>query len=365
MNPTLYCPLFLHLAVLLSLLQALRPAYDQLPSYSARKEWQMVLFWTLLLSLWLGLRPIDGVFVDTTAYAAYFHDAVYSSSVQNKVDWLFFFIMFCFAKAGLGVHAWLLFIEAIYIGGTAYSVCKLFPRRTMTAFAAVLVSFSFYTYGVNGIRNGMACSLFLVGMTLVIERKWTWAVLFLLWAFNMHTSVALDIGALIIALVYKNTKAYLLGWLFCIVLALVAGGYFETLFISQGIIDTGRDMSYYMNENRDMSVFSNTGFRYDFMLYGCVPILVGCYFVLKKHFSAPLYKTLLHTYIVCNSFWVLVNRNWLSNRIAYLSWVMYAFVLMYPLLMAPYVKRRKLWISCALVGSASFSYLMWLLGKYH
>ena len=161
MNPTLYSSLFLHLAVLLCLLQALRPAYDQLPSYSARNEWQCVLFLALLLSLWLGLRPIHEVFVDTSGYAAYFHDAVYSSSVQNKVDWLFFFIMFCFAKAGLGVHAWLLFIEAVYIGGTAYAVCKLFPRRTMTAFAAVLVSFSFYTYGVNGIRNGMACSLFL------------------------------------------------------------------------------------------------------------------------------------------------------------------------------------------------------------
>ena len=185
MSPTLYCPLFLHLAVLLCLLQALRPAYDQLPSYSARKEWLFVLFLTLLLSLWLGLRPVHEVFVDTSEYARYFREAVYSSSVRLKVDWLFFFIMFCFAKAGLSVHTWLLFIEVIYIGGTAYAVCKLFPRRSMTAFAAVLVSFSFYTYGVNGIRNGMACSLFLVGMTLVIERKWTWAVMLFLLAFNI------------------------------------------------------------------------------------------------------------------------------------------------------------------------------------
>ena len=136
MSPTLYCPLFLHLAVLLCLLQALRPAYDQLPSYSARKEWLFVLFLTLLLSLWVGLRPVHEVFVDTSEYARYFREAVYSSSVRLKVDWLFFFIMFCFAKAGLSVHTWLLFIEVIYIGGTAYAVCKLFPPPVNNSFCS-------------------------------------------------------------------------------------------------------------------------------------------------------------------------------------------------------------------------------------
>lgn len=364
MDPTLYRPLFLHIAVIISLMTVAHPYPDRLsriPSRSSESGTVSVI--AMLLILWLGLRPIHGTFIDTTTYAKSFYASL-SNSFVIKSDILFNYTMQWFARSGFSVHLWLLFVEAVYIGCTAWATCKLFPYKTMTSFAFMLAAFSFFAYGTNGIRNGMACSVFLVSLTLMKDKRWILAAIFAFAAMNIHKSLLLPIVALAFAYFYRNTKAYALGWVACIALSLVAGDTFIDFFTSQNLIDTGRDSDYLSGEYTDMDAFSHTGFRYDFLLYGCIPIIVGCYFVFKKNFDNTFYRLMLNVYIICNSFWILVNSSWLSNRIAYLSWFIYGFVLMYPLLESPYVHNRKRWVVYAVIGNAAFSYLMWILGKY-
>ena len=365
MDPYLYSSIFLFLAVLLSMVEATKYSGDKLQLSNRPREPEKLLVLALLLILWLGLRPVSWAFGDTGNYAQIYLSATNAAGAEPDGDLLFYGIMNSMIEGGFNVRIWFLVIEIFYIGCTAYSVYKLFPYRTMTAFAVVLASFSFYAYGVNGIRQGMACALFLSAITLVKERRWILVALFCAMAASTHSSVLLPIGALVLSYFYKNTKVYAYIWVLCIVLALVGSDFFETLFASKGIMITGHDSSYLTNDNVDMSQFSNTGFRYDFLLYSSVPVIFGYYFVVKKRFDDNWYKILLNTYIICNSFWVLINESWLSNRIAYLSWSMYAFVLMYPLLTNPYVKKRRLKINYVVIGNAAFSTLMWILGKYN
>lgn len=364
MDPYLYKPIFLHLVVLFSIFETMKPAEDeiQLPDRSA--EGTKIFLWAAFLILWLGFRPVSWAFGDTGNYAHGYYAIRPGTDLVIKSDVVFYSIMGWFAQSGFSIHVWFLLVEFVYIGGTAFAIYKFFPNRMGTAFAVVLSAFSFYSYGVNGIRNGMACSLFFVALVFVKERKWIWAAVLCLIAVNVHKSILLPIAALALANVYKNSKVYMACWVLCIGLALVAGSFFENLFMNQGLIDTGRNAAYYSNQYVDMSAFSHRGFRYDFLLYSCVPILVGYYFIAKKGFEDAWYKVMFNTYIISNSFWVLVNRNWLSNRIAFLSWFMYGFVLMYPLLMNPYVERRRTWILYAVLGNAGFSYFMWIIGKY-
>lgn len=364
MDPLLYKPLYLHLAVLLSMVVAALPYPDDGRLLTTRRQKKGAV-WIIaaILILWIGLRPIHGTFIDTMNYARSFNESL-SSYYTIESDVIFNGIMKWFAQSGFSVHLWLLFVEAVYIGFTAWAVCRLFKRWPMTAFAVMLASFSFFAYGTNGIRNGMACSVFLMVLVFVRERRWVWAALLALAALGIHKSLFLPVGALLLAYFYRNTRVYALGWLACIGISLVVGDYFIDIMSTQGLVDTGRDSEYLSGEYTDMSQFSNTGFRYDFLLYGCVPILVGCYFVLRKKYDDATYKLLLNVYIICNAVWVLVNRSWLSNRIAYLSWFLYGFVLMYPLLMSPYLRHRRRWVVCAVMGNAAFSYVMWLIGKY-
>ena len=79
-------------------------------------------------------------------------------------------------------------------------------------------------------------------------------------------------------------------------------------------------------------MFSHTGFRWDFLLYSMMPIVLGYYVVIKRGIQDRTYTILLNTYTLANAFWVMVIRANYSNRFAYLSWFMYPIVLAYPLL---------------------------------
>ena len=143
----------------------------------------------------------------------------------------------------------------------------------------------------------------------------------------------------------------------------LAGFLLQTFFENLGLLDTGRREGYLTNEGVDMEGFSRQGFRWDFLLYSCVPILVGFYYVAREKFNDNWYKLMLNTYILCNSFWALVNSSWLSNRIAFLSWFMYGFVVMYPLLRKEVVPNRQQKVAIALICNVAFTYLLWLLGR--
>ena len=105
-------------------------------------------------------------------------------------------------------------------------------------------------------------------------------------------------------------------------------------------------------------------FRWDFLLYSSMPILLGAYTLFVRKVYNNTYLILLGTYIYANSFWVLVIRDLFSNRFAYLSWFMYPIVLAYPLLNLPVFKRnhsqKVAWILLAHLG---FTMAMWMLGK--
>ena len=88
----------------------------------------------------------------------------------------------------------------------------------------------------------------------------------------------------------------------------------------------------YFTTAPELGTFSMIGFRWDFLLYGSVPILEGIYFVFKRKYNNQFYCILLSTYILTNAFWVLINEVPFSDRFAYLSWFMMPVVIIYPIL---------------------------------
>ena len=200
MEPLLYKPLFLHLVVFISLIEAFRTTSDRLQLPRKSREGMKIFLLASFLILWLGLRPISGLaFGDTANYAGSYQAYTTRTNIEFKSDVLFYSIMYGFAQAGISVHLWFLFVEAVHIGCTAFAIYKLFSNRAMTVFAVVLTAFSFFSYGVNGIRHGMACSLFLIAMSFVKEKKLLPSVILCLMAVNIHMSVLIPIVALILS----------------------------------------------------------------------------------------------------------------------------------------------------------------------
>lgn len=150
-------------------------------------------------------------------------------------------------------------------------------------------------------------------------------------------------------------------WFGCIVISLIAGGTFQNLFISIGFDE--RMSSYSSIEDDSMSAFSHTGFRWDFLLYSAMPVLLAMV-VRNKGIYDSNFTLLANTYIIANSFWVLVCRVAFSNRFAYLSWFLYALVIAYAVIRIPIWNNQDRIAGWILIAHTSFTFIMFLIQRF-
>lgn len=356
----LYSPIFYNLLLVLTLITAYQ-LYFNLSVVRVNRvkveneKWTWLL--AVLLTVFIGFRPVSGVFVDTTTYAGLF--SIYQSSELSEItlvndDYLFSMLMFYCSKI-MSVSWFFFILAAIYICCSLWALRRIFPNNVWVAFLLFIGAFSFFAYGTNGLRNGIAASLFILGLSYA-NKKWL-ALIVMVIAVGMHKAMMLPLFAFVVSLLYRNSKFYIVLWLITIPVSLVSGEFWENLFGGLGF----DDRLTYITTKADPDAFSSTGFRWDFLLYSAVPIAVGYYVLFRRQVSSVFYSYLLNTYIISNAFWILVISANFSNRFAYLSWFLYPVVLLYPFLKFPLWKNQYNKVALVLVLHFAFSYVMWLL----
>lgn len=358
-----YYPIFIHIVLIWSLLQCIQCTNMNVSTilYSQKSNVFITLF-SILFIILVGLRPISGVyFGDTVNYArnyyAYQDGLVFYDS--DSSEWLFNWLMATCAQV-MDVQGFFLIIEIGYVGLMLWTCRRLMPNNVTLAMLFCLGAFSFFSYGTNGIRNGLACSLILLAFSYINGTKKDKIVAGILSfsAYNIHHSTALPIFCMIVSLLYRNTKMIYLFWVGSIFVSAIAGGFVESIFSGLGFDDR---LDGYMHSTDD-DMFSHIGFRWDFLFYSAMPIWLGWYVVMNRKIFNSQYLLLLHTYVLANAFWVMLIRASYSNRFAYLSWFMYPIVLAYPLLVLPIWKDQGKKVGMILITHMLFTYLMWLRG---
>ncbi len=200
----------------------------------------------------------------------------------------------------------------------------------MLAFLFILTSFSFLPFGLNGVRNGIACHLCLLAIALYLDDKRIAAGIIAFIILGVHRSVILPIAAGIAAVtVIRNPKTALIIWLASIPVSLIAGNYFSDFIMSIGFDD--RMTKYAGGSLRGMNHFSGTGFRWDFLVYSALPVAFYYYVNIWKGLRDGWYNVIATIYMLSNAFWIIVIRAEFSNRFAYLSWFLMPVMLAYPL----------------------------------
>ena len=299
---------------------------------------------TIIVTLFLGLRPVSGSFVDTVMYAhSYNHVELVFRPINLSTEWLWDDLLVFCKRLGLNINEYFLVIEIFYIGGMFVFAWKKMRKNLWLMMLFFLTAFQAYSFGTNGIRNGMACSIVLVAMAFLAdaeESKFSKYIAFFLMfiAFGIHRSTMLPIAASLSTYFYvKDTKLAIRFWLLSIAISLAAGPLVEQFFVSLGFDDRmERYSSVHMTEDIAQH-FSGTGFRFDFLFYSSAPIVMIWYVTRYRHFTDRAYTMFANTYLLCNAFWIMVIRSTFSNRFAYLSWFLYPVVVAYPLL------RMNLW----------------------
>lgn len=298
--------------------------------FKRRRTGYLVLFYSVLFIIVVGLRPNSAAFGDTVTVARTYQEFTrMADPIVFTRDSLFYLFMWWCSRF-LSVSGFFLILEIIYIVPMMIACYRFYKKNTDIGLLFCLAAFSFWAYAVNGMRNGAACSLVVLSISLIqgnIINKIIAAVSSII-AIGFHTSAILPVLCIMIALIVRKRQVMFFVWGISILISLAFGNSISSFFANLGF----DDRLSYIQEGLDGGMYTKTGFRWDFLLYSAVPIILGYYIVLKKKVYDSVYLLLLGTYIYANSFWIMVIRAEYSNRFAYLSWFLYPFVLSYPLL---------------------------------
>lgn len=317
---------------------------EYLYGYNSKPVWTFAI--CLFATLWMGLRPIGlGLYSDSDGYAATFYriagETPYGvrAFLDDVNESLFYYIAYLCSKV-TDANGWFTVVAAGYVFFIYGASKKIFSNNYYIAILMFLGAFSTWNYGVNGLRNGLACSIMMLAIAYALPtferpglkiplRQLVLPVLLAVLAYNMHHSALLPICAFVLAYIFRDTKIGIAAWIMAILLYFTAHGFFEQLFSSFEFDDR---LEEYLEEDAYTAGQSKFGFRWDFLLYSAMPILLGFYTNVIRKAQDQTYNVLLNTYIFSNAVWILLMNASFSNRFAYLSWFLYPFVLAYPCL---------------------------------
>lgn len=293
--------------------------------FASNKSYSGAVFFLLFfLVVFLGARPITPLFGDTAAYAemyVYMQNEPFYFQADSK-NVLFDNLFALSSNLGVSYNVFLTIMDLIYFSCIAIACRKMFPENYAIAICAYLVAFETYSFSINGYKAGVGATIFLVALAYK-DKLWLTIPLALL-SIGFHHSMKVVVFAYLIAYFYRNTKYYFYAWVVCVVLAVLHVGYFQVLFA--GLADeTGAK---YLTGTGSVNYM--TGFRPDFILYSAAPVFIGYKMYIKNHIRNKTYEMWLRLYLLMNSVWMLCMYASYTNRIAYLSWFMYPFVLLYP-----------------------------------
>lgn len=309
----------------------------------------------LFCVLFIGYREWwnEDVFVDSVRYGGFYIEYLSGKLIDSEEarDIGFEIMTKACANLGLSIDCYFVVCAFLYVFPLYLVSYKLSPNNFIVFFMMLITSMSFYGYGVNGIRNGIATSLLLLAM--VNYRHLLYALLLGVIAILFHKSVALPFLAFWCVACYTNIRFYMRLWLLAIPLSFLINKLFTDLLLGISFISDRAEG--YLTGVADNSVFSSTGFRLDFLLYSSVPIVIGYYFMLKKAFINRLYEMLLSCYMLSNAVWILLNQVPFSNRFAYLSWFMMPVLIIYPFVITEWLPYRYSKISLIIFLHLAFT----------
>lgn len=316
---------------------------------SIKKVVGIVFLWFVIL--YMGTRPISFTFADMAVYALEFKDYANGAPLNTDKEIVFgFFMKFC--SGIMSAEVFFLLCAFLYVYPLYLASKKIFKDYWFYSLFILVISFSFWAYGTNGIRNGLATSLFIYALS---RDKKTVTIAFITLSVLIHTSLIIPTIAYTISLFYKNLKPYLVAWFVAIPLSLALGSFWENFFLNLGFIEQDRVIGYFSDDDAylDNIVEIKVGFRWDFLLYSAIGVFAGYYYIYKKHFEDVFYNRLFAIYLMCNALWILVIRANFSNRFAYLSWFLLGLLIIYPLLKVSIFNKQHV-----VVGRILFIYFL-------
>lgn len=314
------------------------------------------IFIFLVFAIFLGTRPISSVFVDMPLYYGLYISwsgpFVFDYDALN----LLFDNLECYlASIRFDPTLHYVLFASIYYGCILAASKKMFPQHVTLAFLCYCAAFSTFSYCVNGYKAGSAAAFFLVA--LAYRENLKVAIPFVLISWGFHHSMQLLVVAFVATQLYSKPKYYYYLWYVCAAISLLHISWFQQYFAE---LTDEQGAGYLLSSSAEQGFEESYkgGFRFDFWIYSAMPVLTGWWAINKAKYEDKFYNRLLCMYLMVNAVWLLCIYASYTNRIAYLSWFMYPFVLIYPLFNPQLGVKRTMYIKLAVSLHLGFTIFM-------
>lgn len=312
------------------------------------------LLFTIVIIMFIGLRPNSPVFADGPGYWFGILDHRWENFTLKDVNYQFAMKYLTSFLSSNNFHprvGFIVYATVIY-GGAFVAMRRLYPCDTMLAMVLYCGTFGVFGGAVNGIKNGMACSMFLCA--LAYKDNWKICILFLALSFGFHHSLEMSIAAFVLCLFYRKTEHYYILWGVSFLIAALHITFFQTFFANF----TDEHGAGYLITTADSWV---TGFRLDFILYSAAPLALGWWAKSQIDIEDSSYACYLNVYLLMNSIWLLCMYAAFTNRISALSWSLFPILILEPLLKYNISDNQHKVLVWFVIGQLAFTLLIAIL----
>jgi len=188
-----------------------------------------IIFLLLIIILFIGFRnPYANwrYFGDTYNYTRKLEAILHNVDSKPEADIGFYyymkFVLFFGDVVFFYIVSGALYVVPIYLG-----LKKWLGYDSYFALLVCVASMSFWSFGVNVLRNGLATSFFFYALSF-FDRKWIMGMIILV-AVSFHKSILLPAVALIIVHFYNNPKVLLKIWMSAIPISFLFGRKIQAL----------------------------------------------------------------------------------------------------------------------------------------
>ncbi len=310
--------------------------------------------------LFIGLRNPFGnwrYLGDTHTYTMTYL-RLQSDPLWNSTKDFGFYAFMKFLSSFINIQGFYFVCALIYVLPVYFGFRNWFGKYAYFALVIHVSSMSFWSFGINGLRNGLATSIFLAGLT-YYNKKWVMVLLIAI-SITFHSSMVLPTFALIVIKFFNNTKWLLRIWGASVLISFLVGKNIENylkLLISNtfGTLDKRADF----NKSKEVYHYLEaSSFRIDFVFYSALVIGLGYYFIKKLNFDHPFYNKLFNIYLICNTIWLYCIYFPYTNRIAYLSWFLIPALAIYPIIFSTNMKNQSYFMVGAVGVSLFFAWVV-------
>jgi hypothetical protein len=305
---------------------------------NSHKKLQNILLFVFSFAfiLLFGSRGIN-VGIDTQNIVSYFTGDRIIFSFNELKDTGIYFISKITSYFTDNIYVFLTVLACLYIIPLYYVIRRFTSKNVFILFFLIISFFFFKSMGMNTMRQGIAASFFLLGLTYYLEKKYFKTAIFFFIAFLNHASILIVILITVFAKYFKRLTFPIAIYLIATLLSILNFDIYNILIKIPivNVLVEDRLTGYVTDTN---FINYRTGFRLDFFIFNTFFAIIGFFTyrnTKKFNLDKGNYLVIYTSYLLSSSVFFLMFSAAYSDRFGFLSW------LFIPFLTLPYLQNTK------------------------